>query len=584
LQTTTNYGLKKPDGTDNFDIGNENYNMDAIDALIKSNADAAAAAQSTANVAIPATQKGAASGVAPLDASSKVPAANLPIIPVANGGTGSATQNFVDLTTAQTIGGAKHFVNTMQVDGPQIGTSVGDLSEIFKTLANASGSNGMYFIQRLYRDVAGSDWTGVSFEILGRVDVTDKQKIRFEPDGSIRLVPAGSAAVRAGIVELDAQAYFRLEAPSGAHPLKYLRSDSDSFQVLNNAFTTVLISIHDDGTTSFTDKIEILPDGAGIDAALHIKGASSLGRLTQMSPKGASLWAVNLIASTDASSTPAWWSWGVADGVYKITTGTGLSGNGLSIDTAGSLNATGGATFGHTVTQSSTSAEAKFFGRQNGASYYDNNAARAVFTAVTDNPNAPGSNYLFVGFKDYATSPKTVFTVDGIGGTTLWSTQSGGASNSPPFSLIGWNGTIAQGAQFVGWDVGGFYVSNFQDGSLLFQIDGTGAATFNKGPLTVAGSLTVNGSGGSFANSLAGSGYQKLPGGLIMQWGFANVATGSTITYPIGFPTNVFVTHVTPNVFSGTASVSVQSQSTSSFVINHNYGGFAQLFYIAIGH
>ncbi len=35
------------------------------------------------------------------------------IVPVANGGTGSATQNFVDLTTAQTVGGVKTFTNNI---------------------------------------------------------------------------------------------------------------------------------------------------------------------------------------------------------------------------------------------------------------------------------------------------------------------------------------------------------------------------------------------------------------------------------------------------------------------------------------
>lgn len=39
-----------------------------------------------------------------------------------------------------------------------------------------------------------------------------------------------------------------------------------------------------------------------------------------------------------------------------------------------------------------------------------------------------------------------------------------------------------------------------------------------------------------FGSSLAANGYQKLPSGLIIQWGFA--ATGSaTITFPIAFPT-----------------------------------------------
>ena len=41
-----------------------------------------------------------------------------------------------------------------------------------------------------------------------------------------------------------------------------------------------------------------------------------------------------------------------------------------------------------------------------------------------------------------------------------------------------------------------------------------------------------------FASSLAASGYQKLPSGLIVQWGTATTSAGTgTITFPIAFPT-----------------------------------------------
>ena len=47
----------------------------------------------------------------------------------------------------------------------------------------------------------------------------------------------------------------------------------------------------------------------------------------------------------------------------------------------------------------------------------------------------------------------------------------------------------------------------------------------------------------SFGSLLAGNGYQKLPGGLILQWGSFTVSTTSggvgtaDVTYPIAFPT-----------------------------------------------
>lgn len=39
LQNTTNYNLKKPDGTDNYNIEHQNDNMDIIDAEMKANSD-----------------------------------------------------------------------------------------------------------------------------------------------------------------------------------------------------------------------------------------------------------------------------------------------------------------------------------------------------------------------------------------------------------------------------------------------------------------------------------------------------------------------------------------------------------------
>lgn len=71
MKTTSNLGLKKPEGTDIVDISDLNGNMDTLDTAVKSLQDQAAAS-------VPLTQKGAASGVASLDASAKLPAGQLP--------------------------------------------------------------------------------------------------------------------------------------------------------------------------------------------------------------------------------------------------------------------------------------------------------------------------------------------------------------------------------------------------------------------------------------------------------------------------------------------------------------------------
>jgi len=74
--------------------------------------------------------------------------------------------------------------------------------------------------------------------------------------------------------------------------------------------------------------------------------------------------------------------------------------------------------------------------------------------------------------------------------------------------------------------------------------------------------------------SLASNGYQKLPGGLIMQWGraFTNIAPGSTldITFPIAFPSDVFYSDVVVVTASTNNQLSipfVHVNSTSNLTI-----------------
>lgn len=44
-----------------------------------------------------------------------------------------------------------------------------------------------------------------------------------------------------------------------------------------------------------------------------------------------------------------------------------------------------------------------------------------------------------------------------------------------------------------------------------------------------------------FGGTLATSGYQRLPGGLILQWGLsAPTAAGLAVTFPVAFPNNCF--------------------------------------------
>ncbi|EJK5714155.1 phage tail protein [Escherichia coli] len=54
----------------------------------------------------------------------------------------------------------------------------------------------------------------------------------------------------------------------------------------------------------------------------------------------------------------------------------------------------------------------------------------------------------------------------------------------------------------------------------------------------------------AFASSLSSTGFQKLPSGLIIQWGFVSGASNYTVTYPVTFPNRSLalfaVPHTTP--------------------------------------
>jgi len=98
---------------------------------------------------------------------------------------------------------------------------------------------------------------------------------------------------------------------------------------------------------------------------------------------------------------------------------------------------------------------------------------------------------------------------------------------------------------------------------LQYMIDNKGATTSAKGTVELATNAeTITGTDteraitpsnivGLFSDtgrqSLGTSGYQKLPGGLIIQWGSGLLTTASTVSFPIAFPTACLNVQVTPD-------------------------------------
>ena len=100
------------------------------------------------------------------------------IVAVANGGTGSATQNFVDLTTNQTIGGTKTFSspitvqsNTLKGNGSGSFRNVGLGLSVFNASLTGTWNTAMgaYSMERL---TSGSNNTGIGNETMSFITTT----------------------------------------------------------------------------------------------------------------------------------------------------------------------------------------------------------------------------------------------------------------------------------------------------------------------------------------------------------------------------------------------------------------------------
>lgn len=91
-----------------------------------------------------------------------------------------------------------------------------------------------------------------------------------------------------------------------------------------------------------------------------------------------------------------------------------------------------------------------------------------------------------------------------------------------------------------------------------------------------------------FTRNLVNNGWQKLPGGLVIQWGMGGMAAGVTsgdVTFPIAFPVTVFAIFATD---TGAASVTygTTNRSKTGFTLTRTASsgaGNVNAFYLALG-
>lgn len=90
-----------------------------------------------------------------------------------------------------------------------------------------------------------------------------------------------------------------------------------------------------------------------------------------------------------------------------------------------------------------------------------------------------------------------------------------------------------------------------------------------------------------FGKVFSGNGYQKLPSGLIIQWGSTTTSGGSsTVVFPIAFPSAILFANASPNAGNADANISLGALSNASFPIYSYLNGVAgnmTIYWFAIG-
>ena len=140
----------------------------------------------------------------------------------------------------------------------------------------------------------------------------------------------------------------------------------------------------------------------------------------------------------------------------------------------------------------------------------------------------------------------------------------------------------------------------------IIQVNGVDKLTLNTDGVLLASAIPATGLRSTalatmqkfadeFGSSLASSGYQKLPSGLIIQWGLASLAysglqeyTG-TVTMPITFPSAMRSIVGTSNDAMNTAKIVMTLTGTSSSAWKARFeenmsGGGNSFTWIAIGY
>lgn len=98
----------------------------------------------------------------------------------------------------------------------------------------------------------------------------------------------------------------------------------------------------------------------------------------------------------------------------------------------------------------------------------------------------------------------------------------------------------------------------------------------------IGGSATLRYSNADFGKSFSANGYQRLPSGLIIQWGIAN-NSGIFTSYPVAFPNSVLSVALGTWATAGTYTTVVTNRLNSGFTLESTRSNESAM-YIAIGY
>lgn len=183
------------------------------------------------------------------------------------------------------------------------------------------------------------------------------------------------------------------------------------------------------------------------------------------------------------------------------------------------------------------------------------------------------------------------FTVDAQGRLTA----AGSSTVTPAWSSITSKPTTRAGygitdvPTVTGTDASGTWPINISGSAVYATNSGNGGVTAVNGS---TGAITLS-SLTDFTRSLGANGYQKFPGGLLIQWGsvgtsIAGNSTGS-VTFPLGFPVTVcsVITTIRGNngVSGDQGTIDVYSEGVSGFSYKHTGdNSVSGMFWVAIGY